>query len=141
MQKDVDYKKLKIRGGDNTDYDFSDYNTFKELFRNLYYKKITIDEVERKQDKFNEIIGVLEDYTLRADKYIGARNKLSNNAKKILGEERKNCCRFKNGIFPFDYDEVYEEQTRYEKKEEKEEEEMNNIRNKNDLIDYEKLMG
>ena len=47
IQKDVDYRKLKIRGGNNVDYDFSDYETFKELFRNLYYKKSTIDEVEK----------------------------------------------------------------------------------------------
>ena len=38
-EKDVDYRKLKIRGGNNVDYDFSGYKTFKELFRELYYKK------------------------------------------------------------------------------------------------------
>ena len=48
-QKGADYRKLKIRGGNNVDYDFSDYKTFKELFRELYYKKTTIDYVERKQ--------------------------------------------------------------------------------------------
>ena len=36
IQKDVDYRKLKIRGGNNVDYGFSDYKTFKELFRKLY---------------------------------------------------------------------------------------------------------
>ena len=50
IQKDIDYRKLKIRGGNNVDYDFSDYKTFKELFRELYYKKTIIDDVERKQD-------------------------------------------------------------------------------------------
>ena len=50
IQKDVDYRKLKLRGGNNTDYDFSDYKTFKELFRNLHYKRITIEEAEREQD-------------------------------------------------------------------------------------------
>ena len=39
IQKDVDYRKLKIRGDNNVTYDFSDYKTFKELFRDLYYKK------------------------------------------------------------------------------------------------------
>ena len=29
IQKDVDYRKLKVRGGNNVDYDFSDYKTFK----------------------------------------------------------------------------------------------------------------
>ena len=29
IQKNVDYRKLKIKGGNNVDYDFSDYRTFK----------------------------------------------------------------------------------------------------------------
>ena len=40
IQKNVDCRKLKIRGGNNVDFDFSDYKTFKELFRDLYYKKL-----------------------------------------------------------------------------------------------------
>ena len=36
IQKDVEYRKLKIRGGNNVDYDFSDCKTFKELLRDLY---------------------------------------------------------------------------------------------------------
>ena len=83
IQKDVDYRKLKLRGGNNTDYDFSDYKTFKELFKGLYYKKITIDEAEQEQYEFNAIIGVLEDYTRRNNKYIEAKNKLLNNVKKF----------------------------------------------------------
>ena len=39
IQKNVDYRKLIIRGGNNVTYDFSNYKTFKELFRDLYYKK------------------------------------------------------------------------------------------------------
>ena len=32
IQKDVNCRKLKIRGGNNVTYDFSDYKTFKESF-------------------------------------------------------------------------------------------------------------
>ena len=39
IQKVVDYRKLKIRGGNNVDYYFSDYKTFKELFRENNSKK------------------------------------------------------------------------------------------------------
>ena len=39
IQKDVGYRKLIIRSGNNFMYDFSDYKAFKELFRDLYYKK------------------------------------------------------------------------------------------------------
>ena len=48
IQKDVDYRKLKITGDNNTTYDFSDYKTFKELFRDLYCRNIAIDQAKRK---------------------------------------------------------------------------------------------
>ena len=60
IQKDVDYKKLKNRGGKNADYNFSDYKAFIELFRDFYYKKMSIDEAEASHEKFNAIISVLE---------------------------------------------------------------------------------
>ena len=36
IQKDVDHRKLKIRGGNNVDYNFSDYKTL----QNFITKKI-----------------------------------------------------------------------------------------------------
>ena len=107
--KDANFRKLEIKSGNNVDYDFSDYKTFKELFRDLYYEKITIDEVEGKQDEFIAIIGVLENYTPRTDKYIEAKNKLLNNVKKIYKGREKNIEGFKNRIVPSNYDEAYEE--------------------------------
>ena len=136
IQKDVDYRKLKIRGGNNTDYDFSDYRTFKELFKNLYYKKITIDEAERGQNESNVIMNALKAYSPRNNKYIETKNKLLNNFKKLYEGREKIIEVFKNGIFSFVHDEVWEEQMRNKK----EEEEMNNIQEKNGLIDYKKLM-
>ena len=76
IQKHVDYKKLKITGGNKVTYDFSDYETFKELSRDLYYKKMAIDEAELAQDEFNLILGVLSKYTPRNQKYNEAKNKL-----------------------------------------------------------------
>ena len=46
IQKNVNYRKLKIIGGDKKEYDFSDYKTFKELFRNIYYGNLTTDEAK-----------------------------------------------------------------------------------------------
>ena len=83
IQKDTDYRKLKIRGGNNVTYDFSDYETFKELFRDLYYKRMRIDETEMKQNEFNAVLGVLSIYTPRNQKYIEAKNILLDNAKKF----------------------------------------------------------
>ena len=36
IQNDLDYRNLIIRVGNNVTYDFSDFETFNELFRNLY---------------------------------------------------------------------------------------------------------
>ena len=60
IQKDVDYRKLIIRGGNNVTYDFSNYKTFKELFRDLYYKKMTINDAEMRQNEFNSIVVTLK---------------------------------------------------------------------------------
>ena len=49
IQKDVDHRKLIIRGGNNVTYDFSDFKTFDELFRDLYYEKMTINDAEIRQ--------------------------------------------------------------------------------------------
>ena len=48
IPKNVNYRKLKIKGRNIKDYDFSDYRTFKELFSDRYYRTITIDEAESK---------------------------------------------------------------------------------------------
>ena len=74
IQKNVDYRKLKIRGGNNIDYDFSDYKTFKELFRDLYYKQTTIDDVEGKQDEIAGVMGALKGYAPKDNKYVEAKN-------------------------------------------------------------------
>ena len=116
IQKNVDYRKLKIRGGNNVDYDFSDYKTFKELFRDLYYKKTTIDDIEGKQDDFGAV-SVLEGYAPRDNKYVETKNKLLNNVKNFYEGRKKIIERFKNKIFPLYYNELYE----YQMKEEEEE--------------------
>ena len=59
IQKNVDYRKLKITGGNKITYDFSDYKTVNELVKDLYYKKMTIDNAEHVQNEFNSILSVL----------------------------------------------------------------------------------
>ena len=63
IQKNVNYRKLKIKGGNMKDFDFSDYRTFKELIRDLYYRNLTIDEAESKQGEFNALLHVLKNYS------------------------------------------------------------------------------
>ena len=40
IQKNVDYRKLKIRGVNNADYDFSDYKNLKNYLGTFITKKI-----------------------------------------------------------------------------------------------------
>ena len=70
IQKNVDYRKLETTGGNKNTYDFSDYKTFKELFRDLYYRNMTINEAERKQHEFNGVLGALSEYSARKKIYI-----------------------------------------------------------------------
>ena len=121
IQKDVDYRKLKIRGGNNVDYDFSDYKTFKELFRDLYYRNITIDEAESKQEEFNVVLHLLKRYSPKHDKYVTLKNNLVDNASKFYEGREKIIEGFKNEVFPLYYDKEYEEQMEFEKEEEEEE--------------------
>ena len=81
IQRDVDYKKLKIIRGNKLTYDFSEYKTFKELFRDIYYRNMLISNAERKQDEFNAVINALSEYSPRDQKYIEAKNKLLDNPK------------------------------------------------------------
>ena len=60
IQKDVGYRKLIIRGGNNVTYDFSDFKTFSELFRDLYYIKMTINDKEMEQNEFDAKLNALK---------------------------------------------------------------------------------
>ena len=113
-------------------YEFSDYKTFKKLFRDLYYRKLTINEAKSKQGEFNGILGALSNYSPRDQKYIEAKNKLLNNAENFYNGRKKIIKGFKDGIFSLNHDDVVEEQVKYEGKEK-------NITNKNDPIDYKKF--
>ena len=130
MRELEQYKKiliaeiLKIRGGNNVTYDFSGYKTFKELFRDLYYRKMTIDESESKQEYFNAVLVVLNKYTARDQKHIKAKNELLDNIENFYNRREKIIKGFKDGIFLLNYDDVVEEK---------------NITPENGLINYKKF--
>ena len=81
IQKDVDYKKLKITGGNNVTNDFSDFKTFNDLSKYLYSKKCLIDNAEMKQNEFDAKLNALSVYSPGNQKYIEAKSKLLDNAK------------------------------------------------------------
>ena len=87
IQKDVDYRKLKIIGGNRVEYDFSDYRTFKELLRDLYYRKLTIDDPEAYQIQFDMVLYNLNKYSPKNLKYVETKNNPVKN-KNILRREK-----------------------------------------------------
>ena len=90
MQKNVDYRKLKITGGNNVTYDFSDFKTFNNLFKDLYFKKMTIDNAEIKQNEFNVKFNALSRYSPRNQTYLETKNKPLDNAKNFYKGRKKN---------------------------------------------------
>ena len=149
IQKNVDYRKLKIKGGNNVDYDFSDYKTFKELFRDLYYKKTTINYAERKQDEITGVMGALKAYAPRDNKYVEAKNKLLNNVKNFYEGREKIIEGFKNEIYDKKYEqqiiverEIKEERRRKKEKKEgqkKQDEKTTNVNKFNDWVNKEEI--
>ena len=96
---------------------------------------MSIAKAERKQDEFDAVLDALSKYNAKREKYIEVKNKLFNNAKKFYKRREKIIEGFKNRISPMIYD-VADEQARYEKEQQ---EEINNVKNENGSIDYERL--
>ena len=69
-KKNDDYRKLKIIGGNNVTYDFSNFKTFNDLFKGLHSEKMSIDHAEMKQIEFDPKINALSRYSPRIQKYL-----------------------------------------------------------------------
>ena len=93
---------------------------------------MTIDETEKKQNGFDGVLGALSLYSVKKKEYIEAKNKLLDNAKNFFKAREKIIEGFKNCVFPLNYDEKEEQESR-------DKEEENKIRNENGLMDYKKL--
>ena len=48
IEENVNYRKLKFTGGNRVVYDFSDYELFTELYRDIYNRNMSIIKVDRK---------------------------------------------------------------------------------------------
>ena len=73
--------------------------TFKEFFRDLYYRNIITDEAKRKQNEFDGVLNALNVYSAKKKEYIDAKNKLLDNANNFYKGREKFFERFENGIF------------------------------------------
>ena len=108
------------------------------MFRDLYYKKNTIDDVERKQDEITGVMVALKAYAPRDNKYVEAKNNLVNNVEKFYKGREKIIEGFKTKVFPFHYDERQEHQMKAQREmeEEGEEEFFKYIENESKGINY-----
>ena len=67
---------------------------------------------EKKQNEFDGVPGALNVYSAKKKQYTDAKNKLLDNAKFFYKEREKIIEGFKNGIFPLNYDEREEQESR-----------------------------
>ena len=118
IQKNVNYRKLIIKGGNMKKYNFSNYRTFLKLFKDLYYRRVRMDDVRNKQEEFNVVLDLLEKYNPKHDKYVTLKNNLVDNASKFYKGREKIIEGFKNKVLPLYYDSRYhEERMKYEEEE------------------------
>ena len=72
----------------------------KELFKAIYYRKITIEEAERIQEEFDAIIDALKHYKPRGLKYKENKEKLLINAQSFYDGRDIFIKAFKDKISP-----------------------------------------
>ena len=119
IQKDVDYRKL-LEVVTMLRMISVIIKYFKELFRDLYLKRMTIDDAEMKHDEFNLMLGVLINYAPKNQKYIDAKKNLLDNVKNFYEGRQKIIEGFKNGIFLLKSDDEFEGQQTSKKSNKKE---------------------
>ena len=56
QEKFINYKKLSFRGGNNEDYDFTNFSSLRELFRTIYYGEMLMPGAEREQNNYDNIL-------------------------------------------------------------------------------------
>ena len=81
QEKLINYQKRYLKGGNNSEYDFTEYRSLKEFFKAIYYKNIIIEKAERMQEEFAAVFGALEKYKPKKEPYIEKRRKLLINSK------------------------------------------------------------
>ena len=128
QQKNIDYKRLSFKRKKILEFDFSGYNSLKELFKDIYYKKLSIEKAEGIQEEFNVVLSTLKKYKPKDSGYKKEKINLLDNAKRFYDGREMIINAFKK-ILPLNYDE--EEQSHFEDE--------NKIRYENGLIDYKNL--
>ena len=96
QEKLINYRKLYLKGGNNSEYDFTDYSSLLESFKAIYYRNISIEEAEAIQEEFDGVYGELEKYKPKKEPYVGKREKLLTNAQNFYDGREMIIDAFKN---------------------------------------------
>ena len=83
------------------EFNFRDYKSIKEFFKDIYYKKFSIKEAESMQEEFSVVLTALEKYKTRDSEYNNKTLKLLENLKRFYDEREMIINAFKNKIFHF----------------------------------------
>ena len=59
QEKIINYTKLDFRRDSGLEFYFSDYRSLKKLFIAIYYRNLSIEDAESKQDDFMSIFNAL----------------------------------------------------------------------------------
>ena len=105
LEKTIKYKWLSLKVGNSKNFDFRDYMSLKEFFKVIYYRNLSLEDAERKQEEFNGILGALEKYVPRKFEYLTTKNDLLTNSKKLFDGREMILNVFKNKAFPFEEEE------------------------------------
>ena len=119
-KRSINYLKLRYRGGNKKEYDFTNFIPLREFFRRTYYGEILIPVTERKKDEFDDMLEILKNYKPRQDsKYNKLKEDLLINAKKFYDGRRMIIKAFKDKLFPLSDPSNYHHYTESDSKKDK----------------------
>ena len=102
QEKSIKYKNLYFSRDRTLGYDFRDYKSLKEIFRDIYYNSFSIQEAENMQSEFTATLTALEQCRPRKSEYKKEKLKLLDNAKKLYDGRKIIIDAFKNNLFPLE---------------------------------------
>ena len=82
QEKIIVYNRINFKRGKNLEFDFRDYRSLKEIFKETYYWKLWIS-AEDMQKEFANVVTALEKYKPTKAEYIDKKSKLQDNARKF----------------------------------------------------------
>ena len=87
-----------------------------KCFKNIYYKKLSIEKAENTQEEFNPVLAALGKYNPRNSEYKNKKIKRLENVKRFYDGREIIINAFKNKTFPLHHD--YHEEGRFEDEDE-----------------------